>query len=91
MKKILICTLALTLCTPGLAMPSDGKFTIAAIPDTQNYMDYTHQTAEGFPFAAVKNLTGFPPSRGSDNPGQTSPGYLEQLVTRFHLLVENIL
>jgi hypothetical protein len=52
MKKILICTLALTLCTPGLAMPGDGKFTIAAIPDTQNYMDYTHQTAEGFPFDA---------------------------------------
>lgn len=26
------------------------KFTIAAIPDTQNYVDYSHQKNEGFPF-----------------------------------------
>jgi len=30
----------------------DGQFTIAVIPDTQNYLDYTHQKAEGFPFEA---------------------------------------
>lgn len=40
----------------GLSLPAaagdDGKFTIAVIPDTQNYLDYTHQTAEGFPFDA---------------------------------------
>lgn len=39
----------------GLAAPSaarDLSFTIAAIPDTQNYIDYTHQTAEGFKFDA---------------------------------------
>lgn len=29
-----------------------GSFTIAVIPDTQNYLDYTHQTEEGFPFDA---------------------------------------
>lgn len=29
-----------------------SRFTIAVIPDTQNYIDYTHQTAEGFPFDA---------------------------------------
>lgn len=28
------------------------RFTIAVIPDTQNYIDYTHQKAEGFPFDA---------------------------------------
>src|SRR5437870_1959586 len=30
----------------------ETRFTIAAIPDTQNYLDYTHQTTEGFPFDA---------------------------------------
>ena len=27
----------------------ETTFTIAVIPDTQNYLDYRHQTAEGFP------------------------------------------
>jgi len=45
-------TLALAAGTPTLA--KDESFTIAVIPDTQNYMDYTHQTAEGFPFDANK-------------------------------------
>lgn len=36
----------------ALAAPEPGIFTIAAIPDTQNYVDYTHQKAEGFPFDA---------------------------------------
>ena len=31
---------------------ADIGFTIAAIPDTQNYLDYTHETAERFPFDA---------------------------------------
>ena len=34
------------------ATKPDTTFTIAAIPDTQNYLDYQHQTAEGFPFDA---------------------------------------
>ncbi|MFN3912361.1 serine/threonine protein phosphatase [Hyphomonas sp.] len=34
------------------AAPADTAFTIAVIPDTQNYLDFTHQTAEGFPFDA---------------------------------------
>lgn len=41
----------------GLAAPAiagDDSFTIAVIPDTQNYIDYTHQTAEGFKFDANK-------------------------------------
>ena len=31
----------------------DRSFTLAVIPDTQNYLDYLHQTKEGFPFDAV--------------------------------------
>lgn len=40
--------------SPALARaPAENNaFTIAVIPDTQNYVDYTHQTAEGFPFDA---------------------------------------
>lgn len=34
------------LAAPGIA--GDTSFTIAAIPDTQNYTDYTHQSEEGF-------------------------------------------
>lgn len=31
-----------------------GSFTIAMIPDTQNYVDYTHQRAEGFAIDAAE-------------------------------------
>ena len=31
-----------------------NRFTIAVIPDTQNYIDYKHQAAEGFPFDASR-------------------------------------
>lgn len=34
------------------AAPAEARFTIAVIPDTQFYLDYTHQRAEGFPFDA---------------------------------------
>lgn len=30
-----------------------GRFTVAVIPDTQNYTDFTHQKAEGFPLDAA--------------------------------------
>jgi hypothetical protein len=43
---------ALLLSSAAHAATGDGKFTIAAIPDTQNYMDYTHQKEENFPFDA---------------------------------------
>jgi hypothetical protein len=33
-------------------------FTIAMIPDTQNYVDYTHQTVEGFAFDASELFLG---------------------------------
>jgi hypothetical protein len=31
-----------------------GEFTVAVIPDTQNYIDYRHQRVAGFPFDAVE-------------------------------------
>jgi starvation-inducible outer membrane lipoprotein len=45
--------LALAACAtaPKSTAPApETSFTIAVIPDTQNYMDYTHQKAEGFAF-----------------------------------------
>ena len=48
-------TLASMLAIAATGMPAlaeDTSFTIAVIPDTQNYMDYTHQKAENFPFDA---------------------------------------
>lgn len=35
--------------TPVAAQSGDKTFTIAVIPDTQNYIDYTHQEDQGFP------------------------------------------
>ena len=44
---------AAALCLGAAAKPAeDGRFTIAVIPDSQNYLDYLHQTATGFPFDA---------------------------------------
>ena len=38
----------------GQGDPGEGdRFTIAMIPDTQNYVDYTHQKAEGFAIDAA--------------------------------------
>jgi hypothetical protein len=34
------------------ASPDPARFRIAVLPDTQNYMDYKRQRAEGFPFDA---------------------------------------
>jgi hypothetical protein len=44
--------LALASSPTSGTIASDTRFTIAVIPDTQNYTDYTHQKAEGFPFDA---------------------------------------
>jgi hypothetical protein len=40
------------LCLSAPTLAADDRFTIAVIPDTQNYLDYTHQKGEGFPFDA---------------------------------------
>jgi hypothetical protein len=50
------------LCLPSLAATAataatpapDRKFTVAVIPDTQNYLDYLNQRASGYPFDAVE-------------------------------------
>ncbi len=49
-RAALTSLLALAIAVPAIAR--DDSFTIAVLPDTQNYTDYTHQTAEGFPFDA---------------------------------------
>jgi hypothetical protein len=42
-----------------LAQAADPQsFTIAVFPDTQNYLDYTHQKAENFPFDASELFLG---------------------------------
>jgi hypothetical protein len=48
---------ALVLAVAGAAAQAreavlDTRFTIAVLPDTQNYLDYSHQKAESFPFDA---------------------------------------
>ena len=52
MIRRLVLTVALLASAPVFADATDRKFTIAAIPDTQNYTDYTHQKEEKFPFDA---------------------------------------
>lgn len=43
--------LGAAVVSPAPAAPATGRdFTIAVLPDTQNYIDYTHQAVEGFPF-----------------------------------------
>ena len=37
----------------GCEQAPERRFTIAVIPDTQNYLDYLHQKNEGFPIDAV--------------------------------------
>ncbi|QSF55708.1 serine/threonine protein phosphatase [Brevundimonas fontaquae] len=41
----------------ALAQPVPRRFTIAVIPDTQNYADFTHQRAASFPFDARDLMT----------------------------------
>ena len=52
--RLLAVLSAALLLTPAgsRAVDADRDFTIAVIPDTQNYLDYTHQKSEGFPFDA---------------------------------------
>lgn len=52
---IAVLTLPVVFTQTGVAAPTQPqRFTIAVLPDTQNYIDYTHQTAEGFPFDAAE-------------------------------------
>jgi hypothetical protein len=47
-RRALLAACAATTLAASLA--DSGDFAIAVLPDTQNYVDYTHQTAAGFPF-----------------------------------------
>ena len=56
---LLAAALSLTMISPWAAAAAApepgarcGTFTVAMIPDTQNYLDYRHQTAAGFAFDA---------------------------------------
>ncbi len=63
-----ILTFGLMLLATTAAMPAKaadpigyrqggcGDFTVAVIPDTQNYVDYRHQKWSGFPFDAVEQF-----------------------------------
>ncbi|SNS12664.1 Calcineurin-like phosphoesterase [Sphingomonas laterariae] len=53
-RRALLASAMALAAVPALAREAqpDTSFTIAVLPDTQNYMDYTHQKAEGFPFDA---------------------------------------
>ena len=57
----------------GPARGEGGAFSIAVLPDTQNMIDYKHQTAEGFPFDAsdlffgeIKWITAHAQGHGGD-------------------------
>ncbi|MFK7976867.1 MAG: hypothetical protein AB8C02_12070 [Halioglobus sp.] len=62
----LIVAVALASCAkpemkPSVVPPSSvagQTFSIIAVPDTQNYLDYTHQTASGFALDAVDQFQG---------------------------------
>lgn len=56
-SSLCVSILALSaIAFPALAQTDDRRFTIAVIPDTQNYTDHTHQTEAGFPFDAREQL-----------------------------------
>lgn len=50
---------AMAAVSPAAAAYRDGdcgEFTVAVIPDTQNYVDYRHQRTAGFPFDAAEQF-----------------------------------
>lgn len=51
--RLLATATALLVSTAAAAQPKCGQFTIAMIPDTQNYTDYTHQKSAGYPVDGV--------------------------------------
>ena len=56
LRAFALCALWL-LAGPAVAdVPpaADGRFTVAVIPDSQNYLDYKHQRATGFPIDAAE-------------------------------------
>ncbi len=50
--RIVVAALLSCLAVAARAQSPDAHFTVAVIPDTQNYLDFHNQRAEGFPFDA---------------------------------------
>ena len=46
---VFLCSLLLAACAQDPAPPTEHSFTVAVIPDTQNYVDFTLQKSAGFP------------------------------------------
>ncbi|HWU01419.1 MAG TPA: metallophosphoesterase [Novosphingobium sp.] len=55
-RTLLAASMLVMPALAGAQAPADKSFTIAVIPDTQNYVDYTHQKEEGFAFDAAPML-----------------------------------
>ena len=53
-RLFLVIGLGLLIAGCDTAPEVDQKFTIAVIPDTQNYVDFTYQKNEGFPINAAE-------------------------------------
>ena len=52
---VLVACFGLLSCTTTPTETSEGgRFTLVMVPDTQNYVDYTHQKAEGFALDAAE-------------------------------------
>lgn len=51
---VLVTTIPLHANASEYRQGACGQFTIAAIPDTQNYMDFSHQKSHGFPIDAAE-------------------------------------
>jgi len=54
-----VCTLSIlpaVAATPGYRGGDCGDFTVAVIPDTQNYVDYRHQKWSGFPIDGAEQF-----------------------------------
>ncbi|MFC4312875.1 serine/threonine protein phosphatase [Steroidobacter flavus] len=59
MKRSIASLVSALVLATSLAQAADPhSFTIAVLPDTQNYMDYTHQKAENFAFDASELFLG---------------------------------
>jgi hypothetical protein len=59
MKRSIASFVSVLVLAASPAQAADPhSFTIAVLPDTQNYMDYTHQKAENFPFDASELFLG---------------------------------
>jgi hypothetical protein len=52
--RLLLASALLLGATPAMARPKCGAFTIAMIPDTQNYLDYGHQKSAGYPVDGIE-------------------------------------